>query len=105
MRLVAVGRDRDMLQRHRHLGCGDIAQLVKHTEKLLVAGRKTDPHARQVRALRQRLKRHDVCKVRPGALQHAARSGLRVNFRIAFVAQDQEAEAIGEPLQAAEIFA
>src|SRR6266436_6063210 len=26
MRLVAIGRDRDMLQRHRHLGCCDIAQ-------------------------------------------------------------------------------
>src|SRR5215471_17305300 len=28
MRLVAVGCDRDMLQRHRHLRGGDIAQLV-----------------------------------------------------------------------------
>jgi len=69
-----------MLQRHRHLGCSDIAQLVKHTEKLLVAGRKADPHARQVRALRQRLERNDVGKIRPGTFQHAAGSCLGVDF-------------------------
>src|ERR1700694_297034 len=72
MRLVAVGRDRDMLQRHRHLGCSDVAQLMKHAQEFLVARRKSDPHARQVRALRQRLKYNDICKVRPGAFQHAA---------------------------------
>src|ERR1700687_5298311 len=53
MRLVAVGRDRDMLQRHRHLGRGDIAQLVKHPEKFPVAGGKADAHARQIRTPRQ----------------------------------------------------
>ena len=51
------------------------------------------------------MKRNDVCKIRPGTFEHAARSGLRVNLRIAFVAQDHEAETIGELLQAAEIFA
>src|SRR6266852_984149 len=38
MRLVAIGRDGDMLQRHRYLGRGDIAQLVKCAEKFPVAG-------------------------------------------------------------------
>ena len=35
MRLVAVGGDRDMLQRHRHLGCGDVAQFVKAARNFL----------------------------------------------------------------------
>jgi hypothetical protein len=51
MRLVAVGGDRDMLQRHRHLWRGDIAQLVEGGEEFLVAGGEADAHARQVRAL------------------------------------------------------
>src|SRR5258706_13992401 len=76
MRLVAVGRDRDMLQRHRHLGCGDIAQLVKYAEKFLVAGGKAYPHAREIRALRQRLKRNDIGKIRAGAFQNAARASF-----------------------------
>src|SRR5205085_10308988 len=32
MRLIAVSCDRDLLQRHRHLRCGDVAQLVKGAE-------------------------------------------------------------------------
>ena len=35
MGLVAVGGDRDMLQRHRHLRGGDIAQLVKGAKEFL----------------------------------------------------------------------
>ena len=50
MGLIAIGCDRDLLQRHRHLRGGDIAQLVKQAEKLPVAGSKTDAHAGQVRA-------------------------------------------------------
>ncbi len=53
MRLVAIGGDRDLLQRHRHLRGGDIAQFMKQAEKFLVAGGEADAHARQVRALRQ----------------------------------------------------
>ena len=45
----------------------------------------------------------DVGEIRPGAFQHAAGRFLGVDFRIAFVAQDHEAEAVGELLQPAEI--
>ncbi len=103
MGLVAVGGDRDMLQRHRHLGCGDIAQLVKHAEEFPVAGGKADPHARQVRTLRQRLERNHIGKIRSGAFQHAAGRFFGINLRIALIAQNHEAETIGERLQAGEI--
>src|SRR5450631_912880 len=105
MGLVAVGRDRDMLQWHWHLGCCDIAQFVKHAEKFPVAGRKADPHARQVRSLRQRLERNHIGEIRPRAFQHAAGCFPGVNLRIAFVAQNHEAETIGEPLQTCKIAA
>jgi len=61
MRFVAIAGSH-MLQRHRHWR-GDIAQLVKHAEELAVAGGEAD--APQVRALRQRLKRHDIVKSGP----------------------------------------
>src|SRR6267154_4085324 len=64
MRLVAVGGDRYLLQRHRHLRGGDIAQFVKGGEEFLVAGGEADPHARQVGALRQRLERDGVGEIR-----------------------------------------
>ena len=104
MRLVAIGRDRHVLERHGYLGRRDIAQLVKHREELPVAGGEANPHARQVRAFRQRLKRDRICKIRPGAFQHAAGRYLRIDFRIAFVAQNHEAEPVGELFQTAEIF-
>ncbi len=34
-----------MLQRHRHLGRGDVAQLVEHRQEFPVAGGEADPHA------------------------------------------------------------
>jgi hypothetical protein len=105
MRLVAIGGDRDVLQRHRHLWGCDIAQLVKGSEKLAVAGGETDAHAGQVRTLRQRLERDDVGEVGPGAFQRAARGLPGVDFRIALVAQDHEAVAVGELLQPGEVVA
>ena len=104
MRLVAIGGNRDMLQRHRHLRGGDVAQLVEGGEKFPVAGGEADAHARQVRALRQRLERNDVGKIGSGAFEHAARRLPGVDFRIALVAQDHEAETIRKLLEAAEIF-
>jgi hypothetical protein len=103
MDFVAVGGDRHMLQRHRHLRRGHIAQLVKHRQKLAVAGGEADPHTRQIRALRQRLKRNHIGKIGPRAFQHAARGFEGVDLRIAFVAQHHEAEAIGQLFQADEI--
>jgi hypothetical protein len=105
MGLIAIGGDRDLLQRHRHLRRGDIAQFVKHRQEFPVAGGKADPHAGQVGALGQRLKRDRVGEIRSGAFQHAARRRLGIDFRIAFVAQDHEAEPVGELLEAAEIAA
>src|SRR5207302_5476672 len=67
MCLIAVSCDRDLLQRHRHLGCGDVAQLVEQAEKFFVAGREADAHAWQVRTLRRRLERYEVGAIRPGA--------------------------------------
>src|SRR5579872_7442626 len=58
MSFVVVSGDRDMLDRNGHLRRGNIAQLVKGGKKAFVAGGKADAHARQVRSLRQRLKRH-----------------------------------------------
>src|SRR5882757_359227 len=105
MGLVAVGSDGYMLQRHRHLGCGDIAQLEERGEKPLVAGGEADSHAWQVRALRQRLERDHVGEVGPGAVQDAARRLAGVDLRIALVGEDHEAEAVGELLQPREIAA
>ena len=74
--LVAVGRDRDLLRRHRHLRRGDVAQLEEAGEEAAVAGREADAQAGQVRALRQRLEDHDVGEVGPGGFQHAGRRVL-----------------------------
>ncbi len=104
MGLVAVGGDRHMLQWHRHLRRGDIAQLMKRGEEFLVAGGKADAHARQVGTFRQRLERDHVCEVRPGAFQRTARRLPGVDFRIALVAEDHETEAVGELFQAKKIF-
>ena len=78
---------------------------MKRGEEFLVAGGKADAHARQVRALRQRLERDHVGEVGPGAFQRAARRLPGVDFRIALVAQDHEAVAVGELLQPGEIVA
>jgi hypothetical protein len=94
-----------VLQRHRHLGCRDIAQFVKGCKKLSVAGGKAHAHAGQVRAFRQRLERHDIDEVRSGAFQRAARRLPCVDFRIALVAQDHETILVGEFLQADEVVA
>src|SRR5581483_6824769 len=72
MNFVAVGGGRDMLQRHRNLRSGDIAQLMEGGEEFPVAGGKADAHARQVRALRQRLERDHAGEVGSGTFQHAA---------------------------------
>ena len=45
-----------------------------------------------------------MVEIRPGTFQHAAGRRLGVDFRIAFVAQDHEAETVGQLFQAAEIF-
>ncbi|MGY4484002.1 hypothetical protein ACVWWR_003193 [Bradyrhizobium sp. LM3.2] len=105
MRLVAVSNCRDMLERNRHLRCRNVAQLEEHADELFVAGGKTDAHARQVGALRQRLERDHAGEVGAGAFQRTARRLAGVDFRIALVAEDHEAVAIGEALQAREIIA
>jgi len=104
MRFVAIGRDRDMLQRHRHLRRGDIAQLVKTCrENLLSPAAKPTRMPGRFERFDQRLKRHDIGEIRAGVFQHAAGRFPGEDFRIAFVAQDHEAEAIGQSLQAREI--
>ena len=82
-----------------------IAQLVKGGEKLAVAGGKADAHARQVRALRQRLERDHIGEVGPGAFQRAARRLPGVDFRIALVAQDHEAIMVRKSLQTGKVIA
>ena len=42
MRFVAVGRDGDLLGRHRHLGRRDVAQLDVAAEEAAVAGGEAD---------------------------------------------------------------
>src|SRR5579883_1118902 len=96
MRLVAIGRDRDMLQRHRHLRRRDVAQLEEQAEEPSVAGGKADAHARQIRALRQRLEGDHAGEIIARMFQRTAGRFAGVDFRIAFVAQDDEAVAVGE---------
>ena len=105
MRLVAVGGDRDLLRRHRHLRRGDIAQFEIGGEKAAVAGREADAQARQVRALRQRVEHHDVGEIRPGRFQHAGRRVLAVDLAVAFVGKHQEAETARQRREPVEISA
>ena len=60
MGLVAIGRDRDLLRRHRHLRRRDVAQLDVAAEEAAVAGGEADAQAGQVGALGQRVEHHDV---------------------------------------------
>src|SRR4051794_8760639 len=55
MGLVAVGRDGDLLRRHRHLRRRDVAQLDVARQEPAVAGGKADTQPRQVGALGQRV--------------------------------------------------
>ena len=64
MGLVAVGRDGDLLRRHRHLRRRDVAQLDVAAEEAAVAGGEADAQSRQVGALRQRVEHDDVAEIR-----------------------------------------
>ncbi len=90
---VAIGGDRDVLRRHRHLRRRDVAQFEKGGEEILVAGGKADAQARQVRALRQRMEYDHVVEVGRGRFQHARRRVLAVDLTIALVGKDEKAVA------------
>ncbi|MGY4599698.1 hypothetical protein ACVWXL_007444 [Bradyrhizobium sp. GM22.5] len=105
MRLVAVSNGRDMLQRDRHLRRRDVAQFEEHADEFFVAGGEADAQARQVRALGQRLERDHAGEIRASAFERAAGRFAGVDLRIALVAEDHEAVAVGELLQANEIIA
>ena len=92
-----------MLRRARHLRRRDVAQFEKGCEEAAVAGGEADAQAGQVRALGQRMKYDRVGEVGPGGFQHAGRRMLAVNLAIAFVGEDQEAEAAGEAGKLVEI--
>ena len=91
MGFVAVGDDRDLLGRLRHLRGGDVAQVQKLGEEAPVAGGKADAQARQARALRERVEHGDVGEVGPRRFQHPVRRLARVDFRVAFVGEDEKA--------------
>ena len=92
MGLVAVSGDGDPLRRHRHLRRGDVAQFEISGEKVPVAGGEADAQAGQARALRQRVKDDDVFEIRR-CFQHARRRPVAVDLAVAFVAEDEKAEA------------
>ncbi len=91
-----------MLGRTGHLRSGDVAQFEKGGQKVFIAGGEADAQARQVRALRQRMKHHRIGKARAGGFQHAGRLMFAVDLAVAFVGEHQEAVAArqcGQPLQ------
>ena len=94
-----------MLQRHRHLGCCDVAQLMKQMQEFGVARDEADAQPGHVGALRQRLERHHIGEIRSRHFQHAAGRLACVDLRIAFVGQHHEAVTIGERLQSCKIVA
>jgi hypothetical protein len=53
MALVVIGGNANMLQRHRHLRRGDVAQFEERREEAAIAGGKAYAQARKRRALRQ----------------------------------------------------
>ena len=102
MRLVAIGGDRDMLQRHRHLRRGDVAQFEEARR-----GNLRSPAAKPTRRP-GRFERFDsdwnattLAKSGPGGFQHAGRRLPGVDFRIALVAEDHEAVAVARARSAA----
>ena len=92
-----------MLHRFRHLRRGDVAQFEKRREETAVAGGEADAQARQVRALRQRMKHDDVGEIRPGRFQHAGRRVVAVDLAVAFVGEDEEAVAARQRASRVEI--
>src|SRR5262249_40923709 len=104
VRLVVITGDADLLQRYRYLGRRDVAQFVEGGEEALVARDKADPHARQVRALRERVEGRDILVIRTGRFEHAAwRCLASVDFRIALVAEHEKAVRVSQRLQLPEV--
>ncbi len=103
MSLVAPDGGRRMLYRQRHGRSAHVPHLAVGLEESLIASTKAGPKPGQVRALRQRLERDHIAEVGSGAFEHAARRFAGVDLRVALVAQDHEAMAIGELFQPREV--
>ena len=102
MLFVAIGGNRHMLQRHRHLGRGDIAQLMKHRSGIFYRRRQIPPACPADSNVSTATETSTtLAKSGSGTFENAARRFLGVDFRIAFVAQNHEAETVGEFFQAA----
>src|SRR6185312_16654006 len=63
VRLIAVSRNGDVLERDWNLRRRDVAQFEESREEAPVAGDETDAQARQVRPFRQRVEYDDVGEI------------------------------------------
>src|SRR5262249_14360867 len=103
MAFVAVGDDRNLLRRQRHLRGRNVAEFEEASDEATVASGKTNSQPGQAGTFGQGLEYEDILEIRFCDFQCTRRRSLRIDLRIALVAEQQEAEPTREFYEAGEI--